>query len=326
MIYARICTVLTALLLCTATQAQIFPHIEKRDIRQRYATEAEHEEQKQPDAQPDRTAWLAFERNLAQQREQFGAARPGALPHVATMHASVRDYVAGIVALNTEQYREADRLFRGVGHTPRRAPDDANEALKSVLAQIEGGRAYYLRAVAVSMQHWSDFADDDELARAHERGLREARRAAAPLSQLEGSEAATREFTTWLERSLDAWKELHRAKHYARENPHEAAAWRRLAAASGSLELLGRDDAPMYLTQRAALEVMIEHWPEDPFVAGGFADMALGYSELRLGRLDAWAAHFEPRPYHSEGGRRALTAARTAAGQFAAMLNALKTE
>src|SRR5690606_29744360 len=155
----RLLVVGLALWLCGPMHGQIFPRIEKDEIKSRLQSgesgavkEPPTETRNDPPAAAvdGKKVLERYDALLELYKRENRQLRGEITDTVAATHPAVRDFLEGRALLRAGEYRDAERKLRGVGlggDDPESPPD----ALKQLLAQIRGGEAYYLRMIAAAM-------------------------------------------------------------------------------------------------------------------------------------------------------------------------------
>jgi hypothetical protein len=324
-----------SLLLCAPASAQIFPRIEKEEVRKRIQSgkddtppPADKDEGAPPPTEVDGAKVLARYRELldAYKRDEK-AFKESIERQTADMHVAVRDYMEGVLLLRLGQYREADIKLGRVGFTPKK--DEAkSDGQRTIIEDIKSGRAYHFRMIAVAMQYWDDFKDEEALNAAWAKARRNCDKVVADVrkQRAPGAEERATRMNAWLVNAPVMWRTAWSALQNAEKHPDNPNTWKKLATATGVPEEASEDFTPMYFVQRAALEVLIQFWPKDAYVTGGFADVTLGFNYIAMMQTRGWEALIEPQPYHTDGGKNTLAAGKTTGAAYVRLLNQLKEQ
>lgn len=330
---------LVLLLACPPMFAQIFPRIEKEDVQRRIQSGKPEPERESPDTEPaappvqavDGTkAYKRFSDLLESYRKDEKAIREASTRHTSKVHPSVRDYLDGIVLLRLGYYGDAAKKLKAVGSSVRNE-DKAPEQCHNIIREIKAGRAWFFRMVAVVMDHWKDFETEEQMLSAWEKAYKEAEKLVSDARREVDrkkidNEQLPLQMNGWLNNGRIYWKNLYAAQQNVKSLPANANTWKALIAATGGREGSRDEYTPMYLVQRAALEVAREFFQHDDLVSGGTADAGLGWNHVGTAQLDDWKGYFEPKPYHKPGGKIALGAARLLAEGVVKQMEGLKTE
>lgn len=332
-----------ALLLFTATaQAQIFPRIEKEDVKKRIASGgAQPEERPEPEpadeeapAQVDGALVLKRYREILDglQKDERGQ-KKAMTKHTDEVHESVRDYLEGIFLLRLGMYKEAERKLKDVGVSVRREGEIKTPELMKFSEEVKAGKAYYYRMMAVILREYGSFKTEAEAEAAWAKAAEEGGKVKRELEKLvdsgkvPGETDVLRDMTAWLLTAKREWLNLHKAEQNVVEYPDNLNSWTFLVNNTGSKQNeLQKEYTPNYLKQRAALQVIKEFWPKAPYVAGGVADVTLTLNHIGCGQLDGWEAFLEPRDYHNLAGKIVLKKARDNAKTYIDIIEALKNK
>ncbi len=336
---ACLATLLSVLLFATPMFAQIFPRIERDEVQRRIQSGKDDtpDEVETPDKPVAPTQTVDGEKALRRFNELLaGYARDekaiweASERHTSTLHVSVRDYIEASILLRMGRYKDADKRLRAIGSSVKKEDEAPSRECKNLIAEIKAGRGYYLRMIAVVMDFWKDFDTEEQMLAVWEKAHREGdkivqdARKAIDKKKIENGENLPQQMTSWLLNARIYWKNLWAAQQNVKRLPANVNSWKQLISATGGREGKSEEYTPMYLTQRAALEVAREFFQHDELVIGGTADKALGWNHLALGHLDGWPAFFEPKPYHSPGGRIALAAGKILAEGWVKIMDGLK--
>ncbi|MBX3458395.1 MAG: hypothetical protein KF696_00355 [Planctomycetes bacterium] len=330
---------LILLLACPPMFAQIFPRIEKDDVQRRIQSGKPEPEKEEPGAEPaappeqavdGEKAYKRYLELLERYRKDEKSIREASDRHLSKVHPSVREYLEGVVLLRLGYYRDAEKKLKAVGSTVRNE-DKAPEQCRNVIRDIKSGRAYFFRMVAVVMDHWKDFETEEQMLAAWDKAYKAAEklvneaRKEVDRKRID-NEQLPQQMNGWLLNGRLYWKNLYAAQQNVKSLPGNANTWKALVTATGGREGSRDEYTPMYLVQRAALEVAREFFQHDDLVTGGTVDAGLGWNHVATAQLDEWKAYFEPKPYLKPGGRIALGAARLLAEGLVKQLEELKTE
>ncbi len=330
----RLLVVGLALWFCGQMHGQIFPRIEKDEIKSRLQS-GESGAVKEPPAEarndppaPSVDGTKVLERYDAQlelYKRENRQLRAEIADAAAMTHPAVRDFLEGRALLHAGEYRDAERKLRGAGLGGDN-PENPTDSLKQMLSRIRGGEAYYLRMIAAAMQNWYDFKDEAALNSAWSRARRDGEKVVTELRRLnaEGTADAVSRMNAWLVNAPALWRTTWTALNNARQHADNANSWKQLASATGVADDARPEYTPMYLVQRAALTVLVEFWPADPFVRDGFADIGLGLNRLALLQLEGWQGYFEPKAYHAAAAARTLEAGKAKAVSLQGEIRSLK--
>ncbi|MCC7508850.1 MAG: hypothetical protein IT464_05715 [Planctomycetes bacterium] len=327
------------LLFVTPVSAQIFPRIEKEEVQRRIQSgkddTADAVETPDKPVAPTKTvdgekALRRFQELLAGYAKDEKAIWEASERHTSTLHVSVRDYIEASILLRMGRYKDADKRFKAIGSSVKKEDEAPSRECKNLINEIKAGRGYYLRMIAVVMDYWKEFDTEEQVLAAWDKAYRDGEkivqeaRKAIDKKKIENGENLPGQMTSWLLNGRLYWINLWTAQQNVKKLPANVNSWKQLISATGGREGKSEEYTPMYLTQRAALEVAREFFQHDEFVMGGTADKALGWNHLALGHLDGWPAFFEPKPYHTPGGRIALAAGKIIAEGWMKIMDALK--
>ncbi|MBK8205744.1 MAG: hypothetical protein IPK87_03000 [Planctomycetes bacterium] len=319
--------------------SQIFPRIEKEEVQRRIQSGRDDtpEEVETPDkpVAPAKTvdgdkALRRFNELIAEYAKDEKAIWEASERHTSTLHVSVRDYIEASILLRMGRYKEADKRFKAIGSSVKKEDEAPSRECRNLINEIKAGRGYYLRMIAVVMDFWKEFDTEEQMLAAWDKAYRDGdkivqeARKAIDKKKIENGENLPQQMTSWLLNGRIYWINLWTAQQNVRKLPANVNSWKQLISATGGREGKSEEYTPMYLTQRAALEVAREFFQHDELVMGGTADKALGWNHLALGHLDGWPAFFEPKPYHTPGGRISLAAGKILAEGWMKIMEALK--
>ena len=330
---------LLLLLFAATLQAQIFPRIEKEDVKQRIASgstepEPEIEEPDKPEKPKEvdgATVLKRYNEILDGMLKEQRAQKKDMTKHVAELHPSVHDYLEGIFLLRMGFYEDADRKLKGVGTDVRNESELKNDTLKQMADDIKSGKAIFFRMKAVVLQNYQSY---DTEADALE-GWRKAAAAGVAVrkelnelkdaDKLTGKQDISAQITAWLLTARIEWLDLYRAEKATRDEPGRINSWLDLISATGSKQNMLKDEyTPHFLKQRAALMVVKEFWPDSGYVKGAAADVTLAINKVGCGQLDEWESHLEKKEYHTPGGLIVLESGRKMAGEYNRAFEAMK--
>jgi len=326
--------------LCVTTaQAQVFPRIEKDDVKKRVAS-GSAEPEDQPETQPDeKPADVDGAKALARYNELLSGylkdekgQRKAMTRHTDQLHAGVRDYFEGVFLLRMGFYKDAERKLKDVGVSVRNEKDIGTPELLKAADDIKSGRAFYFRMIATIMQRFADFKTEQ----AAEDAWKEASRAGIEVRQeleklvdrgkVSSEDNCTQEMTAWLLTARREWLNLYKAEKNLLEHPENQNTWLFLIAATGTKQEDKREYTPNFLKQRAALVVIKEFWPQSAWVKGGVVDAGLGQNHMATGQLDDIEKYFDKQPYHSVPGAVFLAKQREQMQEYLRQVEALKQD
>lgn len=330
--------ILIVCLLGSTLSAQIFPRIEKQDVKRRVATGAtETDTPETPDPEPETVvvdgekALKRYDELLAAYVKEEYAQKKAMTKHVDDLHASVRDYLEGVFMLRLGMYKDAARKLDSVGLSVKRESEIKTGELLNIANEIKKGSAYYYRMVAVVMQEWGDFETEEEAIEAWKKASDEATEIRTELQKEIKAGRATSDsnianlMTAWLLTAKRQWVQAWKYEQNVRKFPESPFTWQFFIASQGSRQNNMKDEyTPNYLKQRAALQVMKEFFPHTLYVSGGSCDTTLAINYLSTGQLDEIEACLKPQEYHSLLGRAALQKGRKAAEDYEAWIEKLK--
>lgn len=339
----RHATLIALLAFAGCLSAQIFPKIEKEEVKKRIAEgntnrpEPEPEEEEEPENEPSshvdgEKAQARYHEILDDYFKNSRATQKATTSHTDDFHPAVQEFFEGVCLLRLGFYRDAERTFKSVKHRVRGEDSIENEEVANLAAEIKSGAAYYYRAMAAALQEWDDFDDREELDKSWQRAVKAAEKVKDELEGLirrgliEDGGKWVQAISVWVHEAKDHWVKLWRAEQNIKEYPANVNSWRTLINVTSSRTYkLEEEFVPAYLKQRAAIEVIKEFWPDDEYVTGGRADMAIGANRVSTCQLDDWVAHYAPKPYHSEAGKRALRGARFVMQKLVERIESMKT-
>lgn len=329
-------------LLTSVAQAQVFPRIEKEDVKKRAASGAVQPEEK-PEPEPtvdEKTPQVDGAQVLRRYREILGGLvkdergqKKAMTRHTEEVHESVRDYLEGIFLLRLGMYKEAERKLKDVGVSVRREDEIKTPELTRFAEEVKAGKAFYYRMMAVILQKYDDFKTEKDAETAWIKAAEEGGKVKRELEKLvdsgkvSGETEVLRDMTAWLLTARREWLNLHKAEQNIAEYPENLNSWTFLVNNTGSKQNeLQKEYTPHYLKQRAAILVIKEFWAQAPYVAGGVADVTLALNHIGCGQLDGWEAHLEPQDYHNLAGRLLLKKARDNVKGYIEIIEALKNK
>ncbi|MCB9894342.1 MAG: hypothetical protein H6839_07830 [Planctomycetes bacterium] len=336
----RLCLILLLCLATGATSAQVFPRIEKADVKKRIATGGEQPDDVDPkDDDPKDTAVAVDGPTVLRRYRELlkgyndSDEKKAMTKHVNELHVSVRDYLEGVFLLRLGYYKEAERKLKDVGHTVRKENELSTPELLNLANDIKSGMAYYYRMMAVALQHFDDFKNEKEAQDAWADAAKEAGKVRRELDKLvssnsiTGSEDVPPKMTAWLLTTKREWLNLFKAEQNIEASPENVLSWQFLVSNTGSKQNdMKQEYTPNYLKQRAALTVIKEFWPKALYVTGGWADVTLAINHLGSGQLDNWRDYLEEKDYHGPGGRTTLKKARDGTEEYVKVIEALKNK
>lgn len=328
------------LLLAAPLGAQVFPRLEKPAVAEHTGGGDSNEktppdddpvpDKPQPEPAVDGAAVLKrYDELLKSLLDDKRGNQDRTKGTVNRCHESVRDYLTGRSLLKLGYYSEAEKTLEDVGHSVKKGDDVKSAELKMLHAEIRAGKAYHYRMVAAVMQHYTNFSDDEDYEKAWKKATADAtkiiERLQKALDQGKVDEAARTtiaEMNSWLVTEKSQWRALWSAEKQVRANPAQPGMWIALA---GAVTSHGNNNeyTPHFLKQRAAITLVKEYWPRQPYVVGGLADstLALNYAaSLQLEDAGQWC---EPKEYHSMVGRVALKEARKKVDEIADIVGRL---
>ena len=320
--------------------AQVFPRIEKTEVKQRIATGAKDiEDSDKPDTKPDdRAAPVDGDKVLKRYNEILAGytereQKKLMTKHTQDLHISVRDYLEGIFLLRLGMYKDAGRKLDDVGYTIKRESEIATPELLKLTDEIKSGKAYYYRMMAVVLEHYKDFKDEKEAEAAWMSAAKDGTKVRRELERLVDTDKLTGsldivgDMTSWLITARREWLGLYKAERNINEHPESILTWQLLINSTGSKQNdMKQEYTPNYLKQRAALRVVKEFWPAANYVIGGWADVTLGLNHLGSGQIDDWQTYLEPKSYHTDGGKKVLIGAQAVAKGYMDVIEALKSK
>lgn len=339
---SRLVMMLALVLFTAGMQAQIFPRIEKDEVKKRIATGGAQPEEK-PEPEPaveEKTEEVDGARVLRRYREILEGfekdergQRKALTKHTDEVHEGVRDYLEGIFLMRLGMYKEAERKLKDVGVTVRREGEIKTPELLKFSEEVRAGKAYYYRMMAVILREYGNFKSEAEAEAAWVKAAEEGGKVKRELEKLvdsgkvDGETDVLREMTAWLLTARREWLNLHKAEQNIVAYPENQNSWTFLVNNTGSKQNeLQKEYTPNYLKQRAAIMVIKEFWPQSPYVAGGVADVTLTLNHIGCGQLDGWDTYLEPRDYHNLAGKILLKKARDNAKTYIDIIEALKNK
>jgi hypothetical protein len=339
---SRLLLIVALGLFTAVAQAQVFPRIEKEDVKKRVASGGPQPEEK-PEPEPaveEPAAQLDGAQVLRRYREVLGGLvkdergqKKAMTRHTDEVHESVRDYLEGIFLLRLGMYKEAERKLKDVGISVRREGEIKTPQLINFTEEVKAGKAYYYRMMAVILQKYDEFKTEKDAENAWGKAVEEGGKVKRELEKLvdsgrvSGETDVLRDMTAWLLTAKREWLNLHKAEKNIAEYPENLNSWTFLVGNTGSKQNeLQKEYTPHYLKQRAAIQVIKEFWPRAPYVAGGVADVTLALNHIGCGQLDGWEAHLEPKDYHNLAGKLVLKKARDNAKIYIDTIEALKNK
>ncbi|MBZ0136972.1 MAG: hypothetical protein K8I27_11420 [Planctomycetes bacterium] len=326
--------VLVLLLSAAALQGQIFPHIEKEDVKRRITTGKQDPEVEPEPAKPEA---LDGDKVLRRYNEildgyikEERAQKKAMTKHVNDLHVSAQAYLEGVFLLRLGFYEDADKQLDKVGTSVKRESEIKTDQLKQVSDDIKSGKAYYFRMKAAVLRGYTSFEDDDAAVAGWRDAAIEGKKVRDELEKLKdagrlsGEQDVLKLMTTWMLSARIEWMSLYRLEKKTRDEPANINAWLQLITATGSKQnKLGDEYTPHYLKQRAAIEVVKEFWGTSDYVRGGAADVTLALNAIGCGQLDDWETHLERKDYHSTAGVIVLEGGRKMAGDYKRAIDGL---
>ncbi|MCB9933448.1 MAG: hypothetical protein H6841_08510 [Planctomycetes bacterium] len=337
---ARLVVLIALATLASAAQAQVFPRIEKEDVKQRIATGAPQSEEKPEPAVEDKPSEVDGARALRRYREILEGfekdergQKKAMTRHTEELHESVRDYLEGVFMLRLGMYKEADRKLKDVGHAVRREGEIKTPELLNIAEEVRSGKAYYYRMMAVILREYESFKSEADAEAAWKKAADEGGKVKRELEKLvdsgkvSGEKDVLRDMTAWLLTAKREWLNLYKAEQNIAEHPENLNSWTFLVANTGSKQNeLQKEYTPNYLKQRAAIQVIQEFWPTSPYNSGGVADVTLALNHIGCGQLEGWETYLESKDYHTLAGKLVLKKARDNAKTYIDIIEALKNK
>lgn len=324
--------VLLAALFASVSYAQVFPRIEKEDVKKRIATgsaEPEAKDEPEPEDPPKDTdvdgdkVLKRYNELLAEYLKDDRAQKKASTKHTDEMHVSVRAYFEGVFLLRMGMYKEAERKLKDVGVEVKRESEIKSDALQKQADEIKKGVAFFHRMIAVVMQHWDDFKTEEDAEAAWQKASKEGVDIRSDLEKLIKAGKASSDsnivqyMTAWLLVAKRQWVQTWKHEQNIRKHPESQFSWQFFIASTGSRQNNMKEDyTPQYLKQRAALQVMREFFPHTNYVRGGNCDVTLAVNFLSVGQLDEVDDALTARDYHSIAGRAELLKARKIQEEF----------
>lgn len=335
----RITAILLAVFLAASAHAQIFPRIEKDDVKRRIASGAA-----QPDDEPTETkveekaadvdgaaALRRYNELLNGFLKDEKNERKAMTEHTDEFFTGVRDYYEGIFLLRMGYYKDAERKLKDVGISVRNEKDIATPELLRAVEEIKAGKAYYYRMIAVVMQKYAKFRTELEAEAAWADAAKEGMKVRHELSNLVDrgkvtDDDYTGEMTGWLLTGKVEWLKLYKAESNLQEHPENLNTWFFLVGATGIRQEDKLEYTTNFFKQRAALMVIKEFWSESAWVKGAVVDATLGYNRLQVGQFGQVLGFFEKQDYHTTLGAATLGKQREAITEGLKSIEALKNK
>jgi hypothetical protein len=327
------------LMLAGCAHAQIFPRIEKDEVKKRIAGGvAQPEEEPTAPTVEDKPADVDGAAALRRYNELLNgylkeerAQRKAMTKHTDELFAGVRDYFEGIFLLRMGFYRDAERKLKDVGVSVRNEKDISTPELLRAAEEIKAGKAYYYRMIASIMMKYTSFKTDKDAETAWSDAAKEGIKIRDELSTLVdrgkvADDDYTQEMTAWMLTARPEWLKLHKAERNLQEHPENLNTWLFVIGATGIRQEDKIEYTPNFLKQRAALIVLKEYWPESLWVKGAIADMGLGHTHLMTGQLDDVKPYFEKQAYHTAAGAATLQKQKDAVIEALRQMEALKNK
>jgi hypothetical protein len=333
---------LSSVLLTGALSAQVFPRIEKSDVKERIAS-GKSDPESRPDPKPKpKTRRLVvdgekvlkrYNELLDEYQKNMRTRKKDIRKQIDDLHVSVQDYFEGVFLLRLGEYKDAERKLKGVGVNVRHKSEIKTPELQKASDDIEKGVAYYFRMIAVVMQEWDDFKDEEEAKKAWKGASEKAMKVRGELNRLvkDGKAASDSNvvnlMTAWLLAGRRQWLQTWRFEKNIHEHPESQYTWQFFIAATGSKgNNMKEEYTPNYLKQRAALTVMKEFFPDAGYIKDGRCDSTLAVNYLSTGQVDQVEPCLEVKSYHTMLARTKLQQARKALNDFKALIESLKNK
>jgi hypothetical protein len=333
-----ITALLIATLLAASAHAQIFPRIEKDDVKKRIAGGAAQPEEEPTEPTPEENpadvdgaaALRRYNELLSGYLKEEKAQRKAMTKHTDELFAGVRDYYEGVFLLRMGFYKDAERKLKDVGVSVRNEKDIATPELLRAAEEIKAGKAYYYRMIAAVMLEYTGFKTEKDAEAAWKKAALEGIKVRDELSALVdrgkvSDDDYTQEMTAWLLTAHTEWLKLFKAEQNLQDHPENLNTWLFVVGATGIRQDDKIEYTPNFLKQRAALTVIKEFWPESLWVKSAVIDAGLGQNRLQVGQLDDIETFFEKQPYHSvlgaAGLQKQLDAVKDALRQVEALKN-----
>ncbi|MCA8912979.1 MAG: hypothetical protein KDB82_14865 [Planctomycetes bacterium] len=339
----RTFAVILVCLLAGSLSAQVFPRIEKKAVMSRITSgkpEPEVKETPEPEDPVDKEDVVDGEKALKRYNELLAgyarderAQKKAFTKHTDEVHVSVRDYLEGIYLMRLGYYKDAERKLKDVGVNVRRESEISTPELIAASEEIKDGSSYYYRMIAVVMQEWDDFKDQEEAEEAWKKASTEGIKIRAELVKLvkEGKASSDSDveklMTGWLLAAKRQWVQTWRRETNIHEHPESSLSWQFFIASTGSRgNNMKEEYTPNYLKQRAALQVMKEFWPDSAYLKNGTCDATLAVNYLSTGQLDDVEPCLEVKEYHNFLGRTALQKGKKAYDDVKKLVKALQNK
>lgn len=332
---------IACLALCAPLCAQVFPRIEKDSVQKRIAGAPVEKENENPTPETPTDA-VDAEAVLKRYNELLSAMVAGKKDQIKSStrwtdqaHESVRKYLEARALLKMGFYDDAARAFDAVGHTVKKEGEIKTQELRNLATEIKTGKAYYFRMIAVMMQEYRNFKNDEEFNAAWEKGLKEADKVRKELQTAVdrkrvdevGGPLIIREMTGWQVSGKNYWRALWIAEKNLAEKADNMNSWVALVNATGPRDLKGAEDqTPHFLKRRAAALVLRQFWPNAPYVKGGFADVTAASTHLGVYQCDEHAQYLVAQDYHNLAGRALLGEVRKQCDAVVEIITKLRNE
>jgi hypothetical protein len=320
-------------------QAQVFPRIEKDEVKKRVAGGTEQPEEEPQPAVDEKPAEVDGAKALKRYQELLAgyikdekSQRKAMTKHTDDLFAGVRDYYEGIFLLRMGFYKDAERKLKDVGVNVRNEKDISTPELLKASDDIKAGKVFYYRMIAVILMKYESFKTEKEAEAAWSEASKEGIKIRRELELLvdRGKVAADsdciQEMTAWMLTAKREWLNLHKAEFNVQDHPENLNSWLFLAGATGIKQEDKREYTPHFLKQRAALVVIREFWPASTWMKGGMVDAGLGNNYLTVGQLDDLESHYEQQPYHTALGAAFLAKQKEAVTEALKQVEALKNK
>lgn len=336
----RTTSALLLLVFAASLHGQIFPRIEKEDVKKRIATgntETEPDVEQPEDPKPREVDGAAVLKRYNEILEGYlndeRAQKKAMTKHVEEIPSELQDYLEGVFLLRMGFYKDAERKLDDVGTVIKKDSEIKTDVQKQFADDIKSGKAWYFRMMAIVLQGYEGYDTEEEAVAAWRKAAGEGIKMRGELDDLKkqgkltGKKNVSGQITVWMLTARTEWLELYNAEKGIKDEPGKINSWLNLISATGSKQnKLQEEYTPHYFKQRAALEVVKEFWPDSGYVTGAMADVVLAVNKVGSGQLDNWEAHLEKKPYHTPGGLIVLDTGRKLAGDFKRAIDELKKD
>jgi hypothetical protein len=324
-------------LLATTAHAQVFPRIEKDDVKKRIAggaSQPEDEprpvvEEKPADVDGD-AALKRYEELLAGYLKEEKVQRKAMTRHTDEIFAGVRDYYEGLFLLRMGFYKDAARKLEDVGVNVRNEKEISTPELLKTADDIHAGKAFYYRMIAVIMMKYEKFETEKDAEAAWSEASKEGIKIRRELELLVSRDKVAadtdyiQEMTAWMLTARREWLNLHKAETNVADHPENLNTWLFLIGVTGIKQEDKREYTPNFLKQRAALHLIKEFWPASAWMKGGAIDAGLAQNHLSVGQLDDIDQYLEQQPYHGTVGADFLAKQKAVIAEYRKQIEALK--